>query len=158
MIQELPDGPKKVQEFLIQKGVDWQVEMLPDSTASAQAAADALGISVVQIGKSIVFGNLDATVVAVVGGDKRVDTEKLSKALGMYGLSSLKPDNVKIATGYPIGGVSPFSLPNNVRVVIDEDYIAMSMGYVAAGHPKSVVRVIPEQLVKITSAQVLSIT
>lgn len=154
----LPDGAQRVQEFLDFAHANSNVRVLPDSTATAQEAANALGVPVSHIGKSIVFGSEADTIVAVICGDQRVSASALSEATGCPGLKSLKADDVRKRTGFVIGGVSPFALPAGVRIVVDGRLASLRECYVAAGHPKAVVHVLPQTLVALTSAQVASVT
>ncbi len=132
-------GSKRVEEFLTEAGLEAQVVTLDDSTRTSQMAADALGCSVAQIAKSIVFIDGGAIVV-VVSGDKRVDLKKLSALLG---------EKVRIAdayavrrwTGYVIGGVPPFPHDEGVRVLLDSSLSRFDEVWTAAGTPNSVMKI-----------------
>jgi len=155
MSQSLPEGVRRVQDFLDTKGSGAEVRFLPESTATAQEAADALGVTVDRIGKSIVFGSEAGVVaVAVVCGDQRVDLHALAGRLGAARVKPLRAEEVKRQTGYAIGGVSPFGLPPGIELFVDARLRTFSHCYVAAGHPRAVVRVEPESLVGMTGARV----
>lgn len=154
----LPDGAQKVQDFLVSNGSRAKVQVLSDSTATARDAALALGVPVSHIGKSIVFGSNQGVLVAVVCGDHRVDAEALAHCLQVSGVKPLKADEVKSRTGYVIGGVSPFGLPSDVKVIVDSKLGGFEECYVAAGHPKAVVHVQLKELMALTNAHVKSIT
>lgn len=154
----LPEGASRVQEFLRSKNYELTVQLLPDSTATAQNAADSLGVKLNQIGKSIVFGNEDETIIAVICGDQKVNSKLLLPFLKVPEISLLNADDVKKITGFVIGGVSPFALPQNVNIFIDENLYKQPVFYVAAGHPKAVVRVCGNDIVTLTGAIICSLT
>jgi prolyl-tRNA editing enzyme YbaK/EbsC (Cys-tRNA(Pro) deacylase) len=154
MNPDLSDSARRVQDFLSQKGSEAVVRLLPESTATALEAATALGVPVSHIGKSIVFDSEKGVVVAVVCGDQRVDTACLAAILEVVNLRPLRAEGVKKETGFVIGGVSPFGLPPNVRIIVDARLKTLGRCYVAAGHPKAVVGVDFNSLVALTGAQV----
>jgi prolyl-tRNA editing enzyme YbaK/EbsC (Cys-tRNA(Pro) deacylase) len=139
-------------------GSPGQVRLLPDSTATALEAATALGVSVSQIGKSIVFGSSIGLIVAVVCGDQKVDPDILAKSLRAEDVRLLKADEVKTATGYAVGGVSPFALPPGTAIVVDSRLHGLPDCYVSAGHPKVVVHTSGRELIDLTGARVEAIT
>lgn len=152
-----PEGVNRVQEFLFSKSSKSEIQLLPESTATAQEAAHTLNVQLYSIGKSIVLGNEINTVVAVVCGNLKVDIGKLSKELSISNLKPLKADEVKKRTNFVIGGVSPFALPLKTIIVIDFHLYKLDFCYVAAGHPKAVVRTSGKEIVTLTKSKVLSI-
>jgi prolyl-tRNA editing enzyme YbaK/EbsC (Cys-tRNA(Pro) deacylase) len=140
---------RRMSEFLRERGLDFQVVTLDNSTRTSKMAADALGCSIAQIAKSIVFVDGGAIVV-VISGDKRVDARKLSQLLG---------DEVKIAdaeavrkhTGYVIGGVPPFPHDDGVTVLLDASLKRFDEVWAAAGTPHSVMRLTVEVLRELVS-------
>jgi len=153
----LPEGAQRVQQFLSREASLLQVQLLRESTATAREAAEALGVAVHEIGKSIVFGSGENIIVAIVAGDQRVDADALASVLKIDRPSKLKPDSIKSRLGYVIGGVSPFDLPIDVKIIIDSYLYSLPMCFVAAGHPRAVVRTSGPQLVELTHAVVRSI-
>lgn len=150
----LPEGAQRVQDFLTRNGSDAVVRLLPESTATALEAAAALNVPVSHIGKSIVFDSEKGVIVAVVCGDQRVDTACVAAILEVVNLKPLRAEGVKKETGFVIGGVSPFGLPPNVRIIVDARLKTFARCYVAAGHPKAVVGIDFNSLVALTGAQV----
>jgi len=117
---------------------------LNESTRTSQMAADALGCSVAQIAKSIVFVN-DGAAVVVISGDRRVDDRKLSKILG-HKVSIAEADAVRKNTGYVIGGVPPFPHDEDVKVLLDSSLKRFEEVWTAAGTPNSVFKISVEIL------------
>lgn len=148
----LPEGAKRVQQFLFEVKYVNEVQLLPESTATAKQAAETLGVRVKDIGKSIVFGNALKAVVAVLPGDKKVNAANLAALLEVENLSTLNADQVKEVTGFNIGGVSPFALPKEISIVIDSSLLESDVCFVAAGHPKAVVKTSANDIVSITKA------
>jgi len=154
---DLPEGAQRVQQFLFEHGSAAVVRLLPETTATAQDAAIALGAPLSSIGKSIVFDSDTETIVAVACGDQRIDVAALALAAGIEGLSPMRAGAIRQATGYVIGGVSPFALPVGIRVIVDQRLRDLPECYVAAGHPRAIVQITPEELLALTGAAVHSI-
>lgn len=150
---------ERVKDFLRIHNSENQPFSLDNTTATAQQAADVLGVKVCQIGKTIAFKCLKEgvdmhTVVVVLSGDKRVDTLKLANDLKIDKVKSLSADEVVSRTGFRVGGVCPFSLPNDVLIIVDRELYDLGVCYVAAGHPFAVVKTCGEEIVKITKAKI----
>ncbi len=132
-------GSKRVGEFLTETGLKVQVVTLDDSTRTSRMAADALGCSVAQIAKSIVFIDRGAVIV-VISGDKRVNPKKLSALLGEK-VKIADADTVRKKTGYVIGGVPPFPHDEGVRVLLDLSLGRFNEVWTSAGTPNSVMKI-----------------
>lgn len=122
--------------------------MLADSARTAAEAAAALGCSVAEIAKSIVFRRRsdDAAVVVITSGDNRVDAKKVAASVGEVGKADA--DFVREATGYAIGGVSPVGHPDATVLLVDRDLFRFETIWAAAGHPHAVFPLTPAQLVE----------
>lgn len=126
---------EKVAEFLSKVG-STEVREFDESTKNASLAAVALGCTVGEIAKSVVFVG-PSTVVVVISGDRRVDTDKLARASGGP-VRVATPDEVRERTGYPIGGVPPFPHIEGVRVLADSSLQRYRRVWAAAGAPNAV--------------------
>jgi len=133
-------GVERVSSFLRERGIEARVVTLDDSTKTSQMAADALGCTVAEIAKSIVFRGGDTALVVVISGDRRVDTMKLSEAFG-GGVSKADADWVREQTGYVIGGVPPFPHGEGVEVFLDSSLRRFEKVWAAAGDPNSVMHI-----------------
>ena len=142
-LTSLPEGVQRVARLLQDKGHAHAPRMLDDAARSAQQAADALGIEVAQIAKSIVFRRKsdDAAVLVVTSGDKRVDEKKVEALVGKLGRADA--EFVKSKTGFSIGGVSPFAHAVAPVMLIDRELFRFDEIWAAAGHPQAVVRLHP---------------
>lgn len=151
-LHELPDGVQRVARALQDRSHPHAPQMLDDACRTAQQAADALGIGVGQIAKSIVFRRKadDAAVLVVTSGDKRVDEKKVEALVGKLGRADA--EFVKSRTGFSIGGVSPFAHATAVVMLIDRELFRFQDIWAAAGHPHAVVRLRPHDLEVLTGA------
>ena len=141
----------------------------PDGTATAQHAADAIGCDVAQIVKSLVFvlvgsesvghGSTGAgeTVLALVSGANQLDEKRLAAVAGAKRAKRADADQVRAATGYPIGGVPPFGLATELRVFADEALLGHELVWAAAGTPRDVFSVAPAALATAVGATVATI-
>ena len=124
---------------------------------TAQEAADALGIEVGQIAKSVVFRRKadDAAVLVVTSGDRRVDERKVAQLVGAVGRADA--EFVKAKTGFTIGGVAPLGHLGAPVTLIDRELFRYDEIWAAAGHPNGVFRLAPDQLVALTGAPVADV-
>lgn len=136
--------------------------MLDGAARTAQQAADALGVALGQIAKSIVFRRLpdDVAVLVVTSGDRRVDEHKVQALVCADGqrLGRADADFVKTRTGFSIGGVSPVAHALAPVTLIDQDLFRFDDIWAAAGHPHAVFRLTPDSLGALTAAPVADVT
>ena len=130
-------------------GLEITTRRFPEGTKTAADAATAIGVSVGQIVKSLVFGVDSEIVMALVSGSNQLDEKKLAAAAGGAKCSRVDADAVRAATGYPIGGVPPFGHSTQLRVFVDPDLLQYDEVWAAAGtwndnfgaNPNDIVRV-----------------
>ena len=91
-----------------ERGLEISTRRFPEGTKTAADAAAAIGVTVGQIVKSLVFGVDNEIVMALVSGSNQLDEKKLALAAGGAKCARVDADAVREATGYPIGGVPPF--------------------------------------------------
>lgn len=157
-LHALPESVQRVARVLQDAGHAHAPQMLDDAARTAQQAADALGIAVGQIAKSIIFRRKsdDAAVLVVTSGDRRVDEKKVDAIVGKTGRADA--DFVKAKTGFSIGGVSPFAHATPSVTLIDRELFRFDEVWAAAGHPHSVVRLAPKDIERFTGAPVTDVT
>jgi len=131
--------------------------MLDDAARTAQQAADALGIAVGQIAKSIIFRRKsdDAAVLVIASGDRRVDEKKVDALVGKTGRADA--GFVKEKTGFSIGGVSPIAHAQPPVTLIDRELFRFEEIWAAAGHPHGVFKLRPRDLETLTGAPVADV-
>src|SRR2546430_994761 len=109
-MEQRPSASQRVQAALSAAGIAARIEEFPSSTRTAQEAADAVGTSVGQIVKSLVFLAGGVPVLALVSGANRLDPARLEALTGLE-IGKADADAVPRATSYPIGGVPPPRFP-----------------------------------------------
>lgn len=123
----------------------------PEGTRTAQDAADAIGCSVAQIVKSLVFiaeatDVDDRPVLALTSGARKVDTASLATLLAVDRVRKATADEVREATGYAIGGTPPFGHPRPLDTYLDPTLTEFEEVWAAAGTPRDVFRLSPQDL------------
>ncbi len=158
MSRLLSASAQRVQDALNAHGVACQVVELPDSTRSAQEAAEAIGCRVEQIVKSLVFRGkqTDAAILVLTSGTNRVNEQRI-KALVGEPIKKADADFVRQRTGFAIGGVAPIGHVESLSTYIDEDLLQFEEIWAAAGTPHAVFKLTPDDLLKIACGQVVSV-
>ena len=133
-------------------GLDIVTRRFPEGTKTAQDAANAIGVAVGQIVKSLVFGVDGEIVMAYVSGANQLDEKKLAAAAGGAKCSRVDADAVREATGFPIGGVPPFGHSTTLRIFIDPDLLQYDEVWAAAGTWNDVFPIAPDDLVRASGA------
>lgn len=156
-LQVLPEGVQRVSAFLAERGHAHAPRMLSEAARTAQEAAEALGVDIGQIAKSIVFRRLpdEVAVLVVTSGDQRVDEKKLASRVCGPGqkLARADADFVKSRTGFSIGGVSPVAHATPVVLLLDASLFRFDAVWAAAGHPHGVFPAAPAELAQLTGAR-----
>jgi len=134
------------------EGLEIQVVEYPEGTRTAAEAAAAVGCDVARIVKSLVFAVDGRPVVALVGGDARLDEALLAEAAG-GAVGRADADAVRTATGYPIGGVPPFGHATPLPTFVDESLLAHDTVWAAAGTPRHVFEVAPADLLRLSGGR-----
>ncbi len=143
-------------------GVVVEPQSYPQGAKTAQDAADAVGVDVGQIVKSLIFGvetdgdDLEL-VLAYVSGSNQLDEKKLAAAAGAKKCMRVDADAVRSSTGFPIGGVPPFGHDNPLRIFIDPDLLAYDEVWAAAGTWTDVFPIEPSLLARASGGVVTDI-
>jgi prolyl-tRNA editing enzyme YbaK/EbsC (Cys-tRNA(Pro) deacylase) len=143
----------RVQGALAEVGLDTQIVRVSETARTAEGAAAAVGATVGQIVKSLVFLSDGAPVLALVSGTNRLDPVKLA---GQTGGTITRADAaaVRDATGYAIGGIPPLGHATRLAVYCDRDLLAHEVVWAAAGTPDTVFAVAPARLADVIGATV----
>jgi prolyl-tRNA editing enzyme YbaK/EbsC (Cys-tRNA(Pro) deacylase) len=147
-----PEGFQRVAEALQRLGHGSAPLWLEVAARTSQEAADALGVALGQIAKSVVFRRLadEQAVLVIASGDRRVDEKRLSALVGPVGRADAQ--YVKSRTGFAIGGVSPVGLLGEPTLLLDRELQRFDQIWAAAGHPNGVFRMTPQDLLRLTGA------
>lgn len=148
-------GVVRVTEALRAAGSGDQVRILDVTARTAQDAADALGVEVGQIVKSLVFTTPGAhgpePLLVLTAGEHQVDVHKVADLLGLEGLGRADADFVRKHTGFAIGGVAPVGTTSPIHTLIDVDFARYDVIWAAAGHPHAVFPTTYEELLRLTA-------
>ncbi len=158
MTEPLSPAALRVQTALRDAGSAATVKQLPITARTAAEAAAAIGCSVAQIAKSLVFrAACGRPVLVIASGGNRVDERKVAAALGQP-IGKADADYVRAATGYAIGGVAPIGHATTPHVFIDRDLRNYATLWAAAGHPHAVFELTPAELERLTGGTVIAVT
>jgi len=145
---------KRVEKALKDFDKSLNVIVLDKSARTAKDAASSLRCEVGAIVKSLLFRTEDSFILSLIAGDKRCSLKKLKKITNKKNVSMANPEDVKIQTGYTIGGVSPVGHLKLVKILIDNSLERFIDLYAAAGHPNCVFKINFKNLQKITNGEV----
>lgn len=149
-----PEPVERVASFLRAAGAEARVEELGMETATAEAAADAVGCTLGQIVKSLVFVCDRTPVVALVPGDRRADGGKVAALAGARRATIASPVEVREATGFEPGGVAPFPLDRIGVVLVERTLVRHPILWAGAGSERHMVALSPRELVRLTRGRV----
>lgn len=148
---------ERVKEFFAQISLPPEIIILDEDTSTSALAAQALGVEVGQIAKTLVFtGKEGQGVLVVTSGDVKVDTQKLKKVVG-FKPKFASGEEAKALTGFSPGGVCPFALEKPLPILIDVSMERFPVVYAAAGTPNSAVPVDVSGLLEITGGQLCDV-
>jgi prolyl-tRNA editing enzyme YbaK/EbsC (Cys-tRNA(Pro) deacylase) len=150
----LPASAQRVQEALAARGFANRVLALDRPTRTAADAASALGCTVAQIAKSLVFRRATdgEPVLVIASGAGRVDEQKVGGAVGAP-IEKADADYVREATGFAIGGIAPIGHRREMTTLIDAELLSHREIWAAGGHPNTRFRLTPEELLRMTGAR-----
>jgi prolyl-tRNA editing enzyme YbaK/EbsC (Cys-tRNA(Pro) deacylase) len=160
--KNLPDSVQRVIAHLQAAGQHQPPRMLDDAARTAQQAAQALGVQLGQIAKSIIFRRKsdDAAILVITSGDRRVDEAKVQALVCSDGakLGRADAEFVKAKTGFAIGGVSPVAHSTPPVCLIDCELFRFTSVWAAAGHPHAVFEITPTDLQTLAKAVLADVT
>ena len=145
----------RVRAALAAAGIATRIVELSAAARTARAAAEQIGCDVAQIANSLVFrcAPSDAPLLVMASGARRVDLARVGAVVGET-IGKADADFVRTATGFVIGGVAPVGHVAPVRTLVDRTLLGFAEVWAAAGHPHTVFRLTPDELVRITGGAV----
>lgn len=144
------DEIERVRLYLSEKNPELKIIVLEEDTSTAPLAAQALGTEVGQIAKSILFkSNGDKYCMIVAAGDVKMDNKALKQLLGSRPRMA-NAEEVLAVTGFNVGGVCPFALPNPIPIFLDESLKRYDVVYAAAGTANTALPISYEELMRLT--------
>ncbi len=147
---------QKVAEAARSLGLEIKIKEFEATTRTAEDAAKAIGCTVAQIVKSLLFVVDAQPVMALVSGPNRLDEKKLAalRGVGKNKVKRANADLVRDATGFAIGGVPPFGHITRLPTYIDQDFWQFEVIWAAAGTPNAVFAITPDELVRATAGAI----
>jgi Cys-tRNA(Pro) deacylase len=160
MIETSLTGLDRVREALRHLKLDARIVSPGTPMPTVPLAAAAVGCSVEQIIKTVVFVTRDRQpVIAIANGTRRIDRKQLAEAAGVVSLRLADPDSVLQVTGFPAGGVSPIGIRDaTVPVIIDPAVLDVESVFGGAGTEHDLLELHTADLVRHTSGTVAAIT
>lgn len=151
----LNPSAQKVQDALTALGHKGRVVEFEASTRTSAEAAAAIGTTVAQIAKSLIFRTRPGgrPILVIASGTNRVDEKKLAALVGER-IERPDADYVRNRTGFAIGGVPPIGHPTRLATYIDRDLLALGDLWAAAGTPNAVFPIRADELVAMTRGEV----
>jgi prolyl-tRNA editing enzyme YbaK/EbsC (Cys-tRNA(Pro) deacylase) len=136
---------EKVREYLKQWGREGDIIEISESTATVDAASQALDVIPARIAKSLSLRTRDAVIVVLTAGDVKLDNRKFKDHFGVKA-RMLSPEETLAETGHEVGGVCPFALPDSVAVYLDISLKRFSTVFPACGSSHSAIELTLEDL------------
>jgi prolyl-tRNA editing enzyme YbaK/EbsC (Cys-tRNA(Pro) deacylase) len=158
MKEALSRSANRIQEVLAARGTDFTVVELPTSTRTAMDAAQAIGCTVAQIAKSLVFRTVKERkpLLVIASGVNRVNETRIADFVGEP-IEKADAAYVRVKTGFAIGGVPPVGHVEPLLTIIDEDLMKLEDVWAAAGTPNSVFKLSAMNLLELTAGTVQAI-
>jgi len=150
-------GAERFAAALASLDMDYRIVRFDQTTRTAAEAAAAIGCTVSQIAKSLVFktAEADQPVLVIASGANRVDEQRVAEVLaariGAQRIQRPDAEFVRACTGYAIGGVAPIGHAVPPVVVLDADLFGHQTIWAAAGTPNTVFELTPAQLQRMTA-------
>ncbi|WP_107846210.1 YbaK/EbsC family protein [Litoreibacter ponti] len=150
---------KRVRAALEAAGLDIIIIETTELTRTAAQAAAEAGCHVDQIAKSIIFRGETSgeAVLFLTAGGNQVDASKAS-ALAGEPLGKADAALIRAQTGFAIGGVSPVGHLSPIRAFIDPRLTEFGVIWAAAGTPRHIFALAPDDLIALTGGAIAEFT
>ncbi len=153
-----PFGEAEVSSFLAAHGLENQIHSFTESTENAFLAAQALGVEVGQIVKSVMFLADGKPVLVLMSGDMNVDNKKLKRLMEVRKVRIADAETVLAVSGYQVGAVPPVAHRQAMSIYLDESLKRFSQIYPAAGTTSNMFATTFEELLILTKAKVVTVS
>lgn len=155
----LPASAQRVQDALSAAGLRSCVVELAVVARTSQQAADALGIDVGQIAKSLIFRAAASgrAVLVIAAGDRRVDESRVAAQLGEP-IERADPEFVREHAGFAIGGVAPVAHAKTMVTFVDASLRRFDVVWAAGGTPHCVFPLTPADLLRVSGGTELAVS
>ena len=130
---------ERAKEYLAGRGLAGRIIIPEHSSATVEAAAEALGCEPDMIAKTLSFLQEAGPALILASGMARIDNKKYKARFGCKA-RMIPGDQVEALIGHDVGGVCPFGVKEGVTVYFDESLKKHAVVYPAAGTDHSAVR------------------
>lgn len=154
----LSKNAQTIQDILAQQGINFRVLEFPESTRTAQEAATAIGCTIAQIIKSLIFKTKETNkpILVLASGANRVNEKIIESHVGQS-ITKADADFTREVTGFAIGGIPPVGHTQQIETFLDQDLLQFEELWAAAGTPHAVFNLKPSDLQRLTKGKVISI-
>lgn len=144
-----------LEAYLADQQIDAELISLGTQTTTATMAAEALGVPIEVVIKTILFQARNGALVLVVAqGAGRIDIQKLAQVTGIDSWRLAKPEVVLDATGYPAGGTPPIGLQQKIPMIVDARAAALAEAYAGGGSHDVMLRIKPADIIRLNEAEI----
>lgn len=148
------DYDEKLRAYIQENAIDAEVISFQQSTHSVAEAAEAVGADPKDFVKSIcMIGPDGGLIVAIVKGEHRASTKRVSKALGFERPRIAEPDEMLALTGYPVGGTPAFGY--EATFLMDPKVLEKEKVYSGGGSTKALTYMSTEEMQRVNGAKVV---
>lgn len=122
--------------------------------------AMAIGYPLERVTKSVFLRTKEggAFIMAVCSSNKKMDLEAIRNIIGGKKVTMASAIELDSLIGYPVTGVSPIGIPENIFLVIDEFLLKLETILIGAGTVGVEIEISPDDLIKITKGKVFPIS
>lgn len=124
----------------------------PDAEQIGLQAAEALGVAPGRLLKTLMARAGNDIVCVLVPSDRKLSLKKLAAAAGSKEAAMLAPAAAERATGYHVGGISPFGQKKRLRVFVDRAALGHATVIVNGGRRGLQIELDPADLVRLLDA------
>ena len=130
----------------------------PNAERIGLQAAESLGVPGHAVVKTLMAQVDGAAVCVMVPSDREVNMKKLAAAMGGKSAQMMKPADAERATGYRVGGISPFGQRRKAAAVMDDGAHAQAEIFLNGGQRGLQIKLAPADAVAVLGARVASLT
>jgi len=147
-----------VHRFLLEKGVPHEIVPVDVATRTCETAATELGLAAREIAKCVFFEADQHPVQVIISGDRKVNYDRLERALGTEEARLASPEQVLDWTSYPLGATPPVAIEEHCRTLVDKGLLDKDVVYTGAGGLNSILKLKVQDLIKLTGAEVVDVS
>lgn len=130
---------ERVRSYFRELGIEDRILEFPQSSATVELAAEAVGCEPQRIAKTLSFGIGERVLLVAAAGDAKIDNQKFKAEFGAKA-KMLRPEEAEPRIGHAVGGVCPFAVNGGVEVYLDSSLRRFEAVYPAAGSSSSAIR------------------